>query len=80
MTFPSVPLQILVRVGETASSYFGLELLRARIENIDVVLSELYICENKFPDKSSMGYYRLLGLIETIEDMSQKSYHFEYEL
>lgn len=55
-------------------------LLRARIENIDVVLSELYICENKFPDKSSMGYYRLLGLIETIEDMSQKSYHFEYEL
>ena len=55
-------------------------LLRARIDNSDIVLSELYSCEKKFPDKLSMGYYRLLGLIKTIEDMSQKSYHFEYEL
>lgn len=55
-------------------------LLRARIDNIDVVLSELYNCAKDYPDQSSVGYYRLLGLIKTIEEMAQKTYHFEYEL
>lgn len=55
-------------------------LLRARTEDINVVLSELYDCMKLYPDQSSIGYYKLLGLIKIIEEMSQKTYHFEYEL
>lgn len=62
-------------------------ILRARTEDINVVLDELNQCaehfsDNKGSDKFSyhFGYHSLEGLILTIKKMSLQPHHFEYEL
>ena len=62
-------------------------ILRARTEDINAVLGELNQCaerinDNKGSDKFSYHFchHSLEGLIHTIEEMSQKPHHFEYDL